>query len=200
MVVGGGSVAFRKAASLSACGADVLVVSPRLNKGFKALIRRGALRHAGNNYAAKFLKGAFLAVAATDDAVVNSRVASDAAKAGLLVNVVDCPSLSNFWVPAVLRRGPLVIGISTSGMSPFFAARLKQSLSAYVGREHAQLVSLMAVARKKIRAAHKSPSKRNLMYSRIIGSSIPALLKAGKTQQARKVLSDILKQGEASAL
>jgi len=71
-----------------------------------------------------------LVVAATDDRRVNAQVSADALRAGVLVSVVDAPGESDFIVPAVVRRGDVLIAISTSGRSPALASHLRRELEA----------------------------------------------------------------------
>ncbi len=144
LVVGGGEVALRKARSLVDAGAEVTVVAPEVHPKLRAL---GGVTLVERAWRDTDLHGVFLVVVATDDAVTNRAVARDAADLGLLVNVVDCPALSNFIVPATLRRGELSISISTGGASPALARRLREKLEAQFGEEYAALVEVVAEAR-----------------------------------------------------
>lgn len=192
VVVGGGKVAERKVKSLVGCQAKVFVISPSLNKGLDRLLRSKKIFHLKKSYTSQVLKDAFLVIAATNDSRVNTKVASDASRLKVLVNVVDYPSQSNFWVPAIFRRGPLVISISTSGNSPYLARRLKTVLGKNIGPEYAGFLRLLGAARGKIRAKHKSLSKCKLIYNRIINSSILNLLKKKKDKKAKELLYRII--------
>jgi precorrin-2 dehydrogenase/sirohydrochlorin ferrochelatase len=147
LVVGGGEVALRKARSLVEAGAEVTVVAPEVHPKLRAF---GGVNLVERAWRDTDLHGVFLVVVATDDAVTNRAVARDAADLGLLVNVVDCPALSNFIVPATLRRGELSISISTGGASPALARRLREKLEAQFGEEYAALVEVVAEARKLV--------------------------------------------------
>jgi precorrin-2 dehydrogenase / sirohydrochlorin ferrochelatase len=113
LVVGAGRVGEAKIRSLLRAGARVWVVAPR------ATARR---------FAAKDLQGKFLVVVATPLRDLNGRIVRLARRFGILVNVVDDPSRCDFYCPAVFRRGPLAIAISTEGHSPAFAQRLRRRL------------------------------------------------------------------------
>ena len=76
------------------------------------------------------LAGAFLAVAATDDPAVNRAVFAEAEAAGVLINAVDDPPFCDFYFPSVVRRGDLLIAISTAGQSPALAQRLRKEINA----------------------------------------------------------------------
>lgn len=154
LVVGGGDVAGRKAASLTAAGARVRVVAPRLG----ALLAER--RDAGDaswewlerEFQAGDARGAFLVIAATDDRELNARVAEAARAEGALVNAVDAPEDCDFFVPAVVRRDPLQFAVSTGGAAPGLAARLRERLEAEFPLEWAAAVRELGAARARVLA------------------------------------------------
>jgi siroheme synthase-like protein len=129
LLAGGGSVAARKARSLVDFGAVPVVVDPAPGEGVRSLERRGFLRVRERVYGGPGeIAGAALVVAATGDRELNRRIAADAGAAGIPVNVCDAPELCGFFFPALVKRGDLVAGISTSGLCPRLAARLRRRL------------------------------------------------------------------------
>ena len=98
------------------------------------------------------LAGAFLAVAATGDAADTARIFAEAEREGVLLNAVDDPAHCHFAVPAVLRRGDLVVTVSTGGRAPGYAGRLRDELALTVGPEHGTLVDLIGAVRAELRA------------------------------------------------
>ncbi len=135
IVVGGGRVALEKVGGLLECDARVTVVAPEIVPELEChpveLIRR--------EYREDDLDGRFLVVAATSTSSVNRSVFSDAEARGLLCNVVDVPELCSFILPAVHRRDPIAVAISTGGASPALAQRLRDEIASVVGPEHAEL-------------------------------------------------------------
>jgi len=144
VVVGGGEVAERKVNSLLQSGAEVEVISPDLCSGLRQAAQKGLVRVVARKFNPGDLEGAFLAIAATDDRQVNSSVAQEAQKNGILVNVVDDPAQCTFIVPAVLRRGDLALAVSTSGRSPVLAKKIREKLEQYFGQEYALLLDLLS--------------------------------------------------------
>lgn len=135
LVVGAGRVALEKVHGLLECGARVTVVAPQVLPELEALgvkvVRRG--------YRREDLEGRFLVVAATSAPSVNRRVFRDAEERALLCNVADVPELCSFILPAVLRREPIAVAVSTGGASPVLAQRLRDEIAAVVTPEHAAL-------------------------------------------------------------
>jgi siroheme synthase-like protein len=129
LLVGGGAVAARKAQALIDFGASLTVVDPEPSENIRSLERQGLLGIRERAYGGTGeISGAALVVAATNDRELNQRIARDAEAAGIPVNVSDAPDLCSFFFPALVRRGELVAGISTSGACPRLTARLRQQL------------------------------------------------------------------------
>lgn len=80
----------------------------------------------------------------------------DARAAGVLVNVEDRPELSDFHSVAELRRGALLIGVSTAGQSPGLARRIRDRIAGLIGPEWSERVDLLGAARRRWRAAGRS--------------------------------------------
>jgi siroheme synthase-like protein len=131
VLVGGGTVAARKAEKLRAFVAKITVIAPGISSELRALSGAGRISLIERSYlGASDLKGAALVISATDDKAINAAVAKDARALGIPVNVVDNKALSDFYFPALVRRGPLVIGIGTSGEAPAQSAAVRKKLDA----------------------------------------------------------------------
>jgi siroheme synthase-like protein len=192
VVVGGGDVARRKVESLLEAGAQqVVVISPRLDDGLSPLQRQGRIQHIARGYRPGDLKGAFLVIGTTDDPEVNCSVAQEAEAEGILLNVVDDPGRCNFIVPSTLRRGDLVIGVSTGGQSPALAASLRRELERALGSEYSGFLELAGDLRH--RAARELPaSARACFWHDLAGSQALALLRDGQEDQARSLANELL--------
>jgi siroheme synthase-like protein len=151
VVVGGGKVALRKVRMLLDCGASVTVISPVLHPDLSELAKKKSIQVIRRSYKLGDLKGAFVVIAATDTQQTNRKVAREAGRAGALVNVVDDPEPSDFIVPSLLRRGDLTITISTGGMSPALARKIRTRLEESFGEEYASVVSLVEEVRSALR-------------------------------------------------
>ena len=135
LVVGGGRVATEKAEGLLECGARVTVVAPEIRPELAALDVETLERR----YQASDLDGRFLVVAATSSHEVNTRVWADAEGGHMFCNVADAPELCSFILPAVVRRDPIAIAVSTGGASPALAQRIRDEIGEVVGPGHAEL-------------------------------------------------------------
>lgn len=125
LLVGGGTIATRKAAGLAEAGAVITVVAPEINAELRTLAASVEQRAYRNGEAGNFQ----LVLTATDDATVNAQVSSDAKAAGVWVNSADDPQNCSFILPAVARRGLVTMAISTGGASPALASRLRTDIA-----------------------------------------------------------------------
>jgi precorrin-2 dehydrogenase/sirohydrochlorin ferrochelatase len=112
LVVGGGVVAARKVEGLRACGAEVHVVAPAVGDDVR---RQAGVTWDERPYRRSDLDGRWLVIAATDDGGVNEAVFDDAEAAGIWVNGADDPAHCSFTLPSVVRRGALLLTVSTGG-------------------------------------------------------------------------------------
>jgi len=174
VVVGGGRVALRKARALADAGARVTVVAPDL---LPDVADDGRLTCVAEPYEARHVRGAAIVIAATDDEAVNRRVADDARADGALVNVVDVPALCDFIVPAQVRRGDLVVAITTGGAAPSLSRRLRQRIGEAFGPEWADYLAALRAVRTRVMAEDHDPEIRRRLFERL---TEPDLLEAAR--------------------
>lgn len=150
VLVGGGTVALRKAESLLEAGARVVVIAHKPSEAMTALSANKAAELIRARYAKQYLTGAVLVIAATDDRTVNEQVYRDCQELEILCNVVDDPPLCDFFVPAVVRRGDLQIAIGTDGYCPAYAGHLRKKLEILFTEQHGQFLRELERVRKTV--------------------------------------------------
>ena len=151
LVVGGGEVALRKVQALLEHGAEVQVISPALCPELNQLARNKRITVLPREYKPGDLTGIFLTIAATDDRETNHKVAAEAKRLRIMINVVDDPEQSNFIVPACLYRGDLTIAVSTAGGSPALARKIKSRLEQVYGQDYSALLDLVKEVRGELK-------------------------------------------------
>ncbi len=150
LVVGGGSIAESKINGLLRSGACVTVVSPDLNAVLAQSAQSGAITWKQKSLERTDLDGVFLVVAATSSFETNALVYQEADRRGILCNAVDQPRHCHFYYPAVVDRGPLQIAISTAGLSPSLAQRLRKELESQFGPEYESWVEWLGRVRAEL--------------------------------------------------
>lgn len=151
LVVGAGAVAERKCLSLLEFRAKVTVIAPQATSGIKKLAKSNKIKWLKRKYKTGDIKKSVLAVGATPDRSVNKKISKDAKERGALVNIVDDPELCSFIVPSKIRRGPLVVSISTSGCAPAMSKALRIKLERIITPKLGQKVEKLGRSRKKRR-------------------------------------------------
>lgn len=151
VVIGGGPVAARKAATLASAGAYVTVICPLLCPELEVMLGAGTIRHERRAYAPGGIEGAALVIAATDDPAVNAEVAREASLLGIPANSVRPPDAGSFIVPSTIKRGGLTIAVSTGGGCPALSKRIRKDLEAFIGDEYGPFLEFLEEARAAFR-------------------------------------------------
>jgi len=188
VVLGGGKVAERKTRMLLKFGAKVRVISPEVTNALQALAQKGKIHIAIRRYRATDLRSASLVFAATGDEGANNRIREDARRANIPVNVVDNPDLCDFIVPSIIKKGPVVIAISTSGVLPLLSKRLRQELEAIVTRDYVKYADTVGRFRRFIIKHIEDKKTRREMMKKIGGMSVEELNRMGLKEIKRMLL------------
>ena len=149
LVVGDGAVARRKREMLAEFGARVTTVAPETT---------------GRGFADSDVEGQFLVVAATDDAVLNARVAALCRDRGIPVNVVDDPANCTFVFPAVSRKGPLVAAVSSGGTCPVAAKVARDRMARALPDDFVVAVESLAARREEMKRLYPDVCERRRKY------------------------------------
>ena len=190
LVVGGGAVAERRVDGLLAAGATVTVIAPALTPALAALAGQARVRHQPRALAPGDLDGFELVLAATDSREANAAVAAEARERGVWVNAADDPAHCSFILPALVRRGDLVVAVATGGTSPALARAVREELEGYLGAEYAILADIAGEARRELRAAGRAATAE--AWRRALGPETRRLIAAGGREAARRHLLDCL--------
>jgi uroporphyrin-III C-methyltransferase/precorrin-2 dehydrogenase/sirohydrochlorin ferrochelatase len=196
LVVGGGAVAARKVGLLLKAGARVTVVAPELHPQLAAWVDDSQIAHRKKAFEPTDLAQQQLAIAATDQAEINSLVSDSARRLGLPVNVVDQPALCSFIFPAVIDRSPIVAAVSSGGASPVLARllrdRIEQSLPAAYGR----LAELARRYRQPVKQALPDSLRRNRFWQTVLQGTVAERVLAGREQEAAEQLERMLRAAQ----
>ena len=165
VVVGGGVVGTRRVAALLDAGAQVVVISPDPAPALRTMAAEGRVELVERPFAPEDLDGARLVVAATGVLDVDEAVSTAAGARGVLVNRSDRADRGDLAFPAVVRRGPVRLAVSTGGAAPavtrLVAESVDEGLDAVLGLDGdglALLVDVVAeVRRELIEGAYGGP-------------------------------------------
>ncbi len=199
LVVGGGMVAARKAESLVRAGAFVHVVAPQLSAAVRELASSGKLAVTCAAYQSAQLTDVELVVAATDDSQVNASVSRDARALRLLVNVVDCPALSTFIVPALVDRSPVIVAVSSAGTAPVLARTLRGKLEASIPARYGVLGGVCARLRGEVKTCLPTVESRRAFWELALDSAAAERALAGDEAGAEHAMRELLAEFSTGA-
>ncbi|MDO4941412.1 MAG: bifunctional precorrin-2 dehydrogenase/sirohydrochlorin ferrochelatase [Lachnospiraceae bacterium] len=148
VVIGDGKVAERKAESL------------RMFEGNVSVYAKGEWDYST-------LAHAFLVIAATNDRTTNREIAQFCKKQGIFVNVADSKEESTFLFPAVIRQGPVSVGISTQGGSPLISAEIRKKIESVLPEDIGLITELMDDIRDDVKNLPVNPKMKKYIFQSI---------------------------------
>ncbi|MBR1691793.1 MAG: bifunctional precorrin-2 dehydrogenase/sirohydrochlorin ferrochelatase [Lachnospiraceae bacterium] len=167
LVVGAGLVASRKIHTLLSYGARVTVTAPRVCDEVKRLAERNRIILHRRSFEPDDLTGKGLVFVATDDEAVSHEVAALCRQRHIFVNVADVKPECDFYFPALVRRGDVVVGISTGGKSPALAKELRKEIDRRLPEELADFVKEAGALRSLLlesgRSVEDNPEYRQMV-------------------------------------
>jgi uroporphyrin-III C-methyltransferase/precorrin-2 dehydrogenase/sirohydrochlorin ferrochelatase len=188
LLVGGGGVAARKLALLRSVGAEVTVVAPSACPEIAGLAGRGEVCWRQRRFEPGDVAGMRIVFAATDDAPVNDAVANAARAAGVPVNVADDGARSNFILPAIVDRSPLVVAVSSGGAAPMLATAVRARIEALLDASWSRLAGFADRWRQAIRSARPAIASRRRLYEWLLEGPVAGAVRAGREAEAERLL------------
>ena len=191
VIVGGGHVATQKVASLLPAKANIVVVSPTLDDSLLPLVEAGQITWREKEFEPRDLDDASLIIAATNDTSVNEAV-QEAAQHWQLINRADAQAESDFITPATVRRGPLVLTVSTSGASPALARKIKADLEEQFDEIYDDYVCFLQQARLMIAAKFEKGQQRRAALQALLEPNLLEWTRRGEIDRREAYLQQLL--------
>ncbi|MRS17106.1 uroporphyrinogen-III C-methyltransferase [Enterobacteriaceae bacterium RIT691] len=167
LLVGGGDVAERKARLLLDAGAKLTVNALDFAPQFRVWAQEGMLRLVEGEFDATLLDECWLAIAATDDDVVNARVSAEAEKRRIFCNVVDAPQQASFIMPSIIDRSPLMVAVSSGGTSPVLARLLREKLESLLPQHLGQVAHYAGQLRARVKKRFATVGERRRFWEKL---------------------------------
>lgn len=186
ILVGGGRVAERKVRGILSAGTEtsICVIAPKITTVLQEHAAAGRLCWKQACYADGMLEGAFLVYAATDMREVNAAVAAEAKRRGIPVNVIDDPAASTFQVPASIRRGELILSVSTAGGSPALSRAIRMELEEMYPPAFGMWLERVSCLRVELQECISSSSARTRFWHTALRPDILTMVRHGAMEKA----------------
>ena len=172
-VIGGGEVAYRKCKNFLEFCKSIRVISPEFIDNFELIKNKVDLIY--DVYKEEYIKDSFIVVAATNNKEINKNIGIYCRSCGKLVNVVDDIELSNYTVPSYVKRGDLLISISTGGKSPSLSSKIKKELEEKYDDSYEEYINILGEIRQEIIKKYKNISERKIILNKLVDLSLEEL-------------------------
>ena len=188
VIVGGGAAAEAKLRTLLKTEAALTLVSPDVSPEIQKWIESGQIKWLERDFAVSDFDGARLAYIATENAVLNSELATLAGEIGILANVADQKDDCSFITPALVDRSPVTISIGTEGTSPGLARAIKSDIEARLPSTLGSLARFIQKARKRVAKRIPDLAGRQRFWAEIFGTKdLTAQLRLSEEALAQKI-------------
>ncbi|MDD5274707.1 MAG: siroheme synthase CysG [Methylovulum sp.] len=192
LVVGGGEIAARKIELLARAGAKITVITRKVGSPVAAIEAKYGLVIVQKSFAEPDLQDFKLVVSATDNKETNQLVAKAANALGVLVNVVDDPSLCSFIFPAIIDRSPIIAAVSSGGAAPVLARLLRAKIETTIPPAYGRLAQLAEKFRSQVKQHLKDPTQRRIFWENCFQGQVAEQVFADNGPQAEQCLLQAL--------
>ncbi|WP_215398718.1 siroheme synthase CysG [Rheinheimera oceanensis] len=199
LIVGGGSVALRKAGTLLSAGAKLTVVAPQFAAEFVQWQLDGKAELINGYFEPDLLDGKLLVIAATDNDAINAAVYEAATARNMLVNTVDDQPKCGFIFPSIIDRSPILIAISSFGTAPVLARRLREKLETLLPQHLGPLAELVGRFRHKVKAKIRGFAARRQFWETVFDSDVVRDVQANQLEKAGQRLQQLLDEPQQQA-
>jgi uroporphyrin-III C-methyltransferase / precorrin-2 dehydrogenase / sirohydrochlorin ferrochelatase len=198
VVLGGDRLALEKVEGLLEANATVRVIAKHLSNALESLVASGRVEATRRDYRRGDLAGSRLVIDASGNEEINRLSWEEAEAAGILINVVDRTHRCRFIAPAIVRRDPLFIAISTSGESPFLASVVRARIERWLGSEWGPFTAIVGRLRRALRKRAVPLDEQTRIYRRLLSSRVRPLLRGGKLEEAEEAAVAITRRASGS--
>ncbi len=190
VVIGGGSVAQRKVKDLLKTKCNLELYAKEIDPVLARYMDERKVKYSEQAYSQEQVEGAFMVVAATDSREVNKEISDYCQENNILINVVDEREESNFLVNSIVRRGDLVIAVSTNGKAPALAARIMREIDQLYSVEYALFIDLLFEMRELAKEKISDQKKRSDALREVANMDVLEELNKGNIDEARRRLEE----------
>lgn len=175
VIIGGGEVAYRKCKNFLEFNKNVTIVSKQILNKFYDL--KGNIKIIKDDYKEIYIKDASVIIAATNNRELNMEIGLYCKAKNKLVNVVDNIEISNFTVPSYIKRGDLLISVSTGGKSPSLSSKIKKEIEERYTEDYEEYLNVLGDIRKKVIKKYEDKSKRKDVLNMLVTLDLEELKK-----------------------
>ena len=159
LVVGYGRIAKRKLKAISEFTSNITVISKEGAEGFKVV---------NKCFDEKDLEGFDFVITATGSREQDEGIVAACKSRGIPVNAADDREECDFFLPGIIKRGDLVVSVSTSGKSPAYSKHLREQIEDIIPENIEKMLDIMGELRKSLPSKVESQKERSLVYNYVM--------------------------------
>jgi len=197
LVVGGGTMAARKADLLVRARCDLTVVAETLNDDMARLVQENGVKHKTGELNADDIDGCVVVFGASKDDAINQELCDLAHAAGIPVNISDDPDRCDFIMPSLVDRSPLLVAIGSGGTSPLLTRMLKSRFETTIPAAYGRLAEFAGTYRDRVKDAIPDLTRRRRFWETMIAGPIAEHLFSAHEDLAAELTDKLLQEAAA---
>ena len=198
LVVGGGTLAARKADMLVRAGCDLTLVTPEMNDDLARVVQEHQIKHKQSELTADDVSDCVIVFGASADESVNLKLHGLAKAAGILVNISDTTDLCDFIMPAIVDRSPMLIAVSSGGATPLLTRMLKARFETTVPAAYGRLAEFAGSYRDRVKDSIPNMTRRRRFWETMIDGPIAEHLFSGQEEEATALMESLLAEAASA--
>lgn len=169
VIAGGGNIAERRVRKLINSGAQIHVISPDVSNYIYRMHSEQRIIWHKKAVTSTDLMNADLVVVATDEEVVNDRLA-DGVPNHALLNMTSNAQKGDVIFPGTFKRGKLTISVSSGGASPKLVSSILRNLEDEYPDDYGEYVDFLSNCRSIIKGLHIETLEQNHLLEIILSN------------------------------
>ena len=193
LVVGAGEVGRRKIAGLAGRGLrHILVLDPAAPEKDELLACGARVEYRNRPFEPADASGMSLVFACTNNRKINAAVGKACRAQGVLCNVADAPAESDFFVPALVEHGDIILAVGTGGAGPALTRFLREELEDWLGTRYTALAAFLKRLRPLLLGLGLETGENTRIFRALVRSSLAEALAGDDPDAARAILRELL--------
>ncbi len=189
LVVGGGSVALRKINLLLSAKANITCIAKEVSAEVRKI---NAINIIQREFKNSDIDNRYLVISATNNKNLNTNVAKLAKSKNILVNVVDNPKLCSFIMPAIIDRNPIMIAVSSTGVSPVLSRLLRAKIESIIPASYGRLANIASEFRDVVKNKFSDIKQRRSFWEGILSGVVAEYVFSNQDDKARQTITNKL--------
>jgi siroheme synthase, N-terminal domain len=164
LVVGYGRIAKRKLKAISEFTSNIKIITKELTE---EELGKG-IEIVNKCFDEKDLEGVDFVITATGNREQDEAVVASCKAKGIPVNAADDREECDFFLPGIIKRGDLVVSVSTSGKSPAYSRHLREQIEDVIPDNIEKVLDILGKLRNTLPSKVEPQVERSKIYNYVM--------------------------------